>query len=227
MSAPCALGIETSTPVGSVALARGGETLAEVVLGSAARHAEHLLPAIEYLLRISGVRRDQLQRVVIGGGPGSFTGLRIAGATAKGLTAGLGLEFYAYSGLLALAAGTGLQDQSVCALFDARRDQVYAASYLLHDDLRTLLAPRAQALDGVLSSLDPANTVFVGEGALRHALRIRQAGGVIWPAHLGFPRASVLLWLADRWPEYGQVPEVQHWEPQYLRPSGAERGVRP
>jgi tRNA threonylcarbamoyladenosine biosynthesis protein TsaB len=150
--------------------------------------------------------------------------LRIAAATAKGLVAGLRLQFLAYSGLLAVAAGTGLRSRPVCALFDARRDQVYAACYRLGDQLETLLEPQAESIDQVLTRLNAADVVFAGEGALRHAQRIVDRGGQLWPHELGTPRASMLLWLARAWPHLGQVTNVQSWEPDYLRASGAERG---
>jgi tRNA threonylcarbamoyladenosine biosynthesis protein TsaB len=66
--------------------------------------------------------------VIVGAGPGSFTGVRVAAATARGLAHGLGVPLYAYSSLAAVAMETGL-DGNVCALFDARRGEVYAACY--------------------------------------------------------------------------------------------------
>ncbi len=223
---PLTLAIETSTLLGSVSLGRGDTVLAEIMLGAASRHSEQMLPAIDYLFGIAGASRSQLGRIVVGGGPGSFTGLRIAAATAKGMAAALELELLAYSGLLAVAAGTGVRADAVCALFDARRDEVYAACYRLHNGIETIMAPRVDRIDHVLADLESVACVFAGEGALRHAQRIGAREGTVLPVHVGIPRASALLWLAHSCPASGQVKDARHWEPNYLRASGAERGIR-
>lgn len=221
------LAIDTSTTLGSVAVGRGDRLLAEVVVGVSARHSESLLPAIDYVLRSAGVEPSGLGGVVIGGGPGSFTGVRVAGATAKGLVRVLGVPLFAYSGLLALAAGVAAGDAPVCALFDARRGEVYAACYRFPGfrGIEVLLEPQAVPLAEVLEVLSAAEPVYVGDGALRYREEIEAAGGRVAPAHLAVPRASALLWLGDLDPEAGRVESPRDWEPEYLRPAGAERGV--
>ncbi|MEX2284520.1 MAG: tRNA (adenosine(37)-N6)-threonylcarbamoyltransferase complex dimerization subunit type 1 TsaB [Gemmatimonadota bacterium] len=220
------LGIETSTLVGSIAVGVADDVLAEVVLGTGTRHSEQLLPAIEYALGIADGQCHQIHRVVIGSGPGSFTGLRIAAATAKGLAATLEIEVFGYSGLLALAAGSGIRDRPVCALFDARRAEVYAACYDLDGTIDVVMKPRVAPIESVLSELAAANPVYIGEGARKHEAMIQQRGYAVLPAHVGIPRASALLWLAHTHTEYGRIADLHHWEPDYLRASGAERGVR-
>jgi tRNA threonylcarbamoyladenosine biosynthesis protein TsaB len=220
-----ALAIETSTPVGSIAIGDSSAVLAEIVLGRGSRHSEQVLPAVDFALRVSGAARSDLTRVIVGGGPGSFTGLRIAAASAKGLAAALQLEAFAYSGLLAVAANTGIRERVICALFDARRDQLYAASFILGDELDTVRSPQVIAVDALLDAVDPTELAFAGEGAVKHEALIVARGGTVLPAHLGIPRASALLWLADRFPEHGRIADLRHWEPDYLRASGAERGV--
>lgn len=228
MKSGCYLGIETSTPLGSIAVGDGHRILAEVVLGENTRHSEALLPAIDFMLKNAGLEKSELTGVVVGGGPGSFTGLRIAGATAKGLAYALDIPLFAYSGLLALAAAIGNADQDVCALFDAKRGEVYAACYRFPKMMgfEAVLEPAPQAIKALLDSLDVARTVFVGDGALRNDVLIRAAGGILLPAHLAVPRASALLWLRDVAPGVGRVEDVAGWEPMYLRESGAER-MRP
>src|SRR5262245_22327989 len=100
MSERLTLALDTSTATGSAALGRDGNLLAEIVLGNGTRQSTQLLPAIDYLMGVLDAQPTDLDRVVVGGGPGSFTGLRISAATAKGLVAALGLELLAYSGLL-------------------------------------------------------------------------------------------------------------------------------
>jgi tRNA threonylcarbamoyladenosine biosynthesis protein TsaB len=219
------LAIETSTPLGSVAVGNGQSVLAEVMLGAQSRHSEELLPAVDFALRTARVDKQDLARIVVGGGPGSFTGLRISAATAKALCTALDIPLFSYSGLAALAAGVGVTSQPVCALFDARRGEVYAACYRLRDigRMETILEPAPRTLEEVLAMLDVAATLFVGDGAQQHAVTIEQGGGRIAPALFAAPRAGALLWLSDILPRAGRIEDIAAWEPLYMRESGAER----
>lgn len=221
------LALDTSTALGSVAVGRGDRLLAEVVVGVTVRHSEALLPAIDYALRSAGVEPSGLGGVVVGGGPGSFTGVRVAGATAKGLVRVLGVPLYAYSGLQALAAGVGAgSSRPVCALFDARREEVYAACYRFGaGGIETFLEPAVLPIDDVLAELGDVDPIYAGDGALRYRTSIEGAGGAVAPAFQAVPRGGALLWLADLVPLAGLVDEPAAWEPEYLRAAGAERGV--
>jgi tRNA threonylcarbamoyladenosine biosynthesis protein TsaB len=224
---PVYLAIETSTQLGSVAVGHGRAVLAEVVLGLRVKQSEALLPAIDYALASAHVAKADLARVVVGGGPGSFTGLRVAGTSGKALARALDIPMFAYSGLAALAASTAHQGV-VCALFDARRDEVYAACYRLPDfaSVEVLLPPAPRSLHEVLDSVHARGALFVGDGALRHADAIRAGGGQVAPPLFAVPRAAALLWLADVAPAMGRIENIAEWEPLYLRESGAERTLK-
>lgn len=103
------LAFDTSGPVGSVALARGGETLGSRFLLRQSRHASALVPAISSLLEGARATPGDLGGLVVGAGPGSFTGVRVAAATAKGLAAALEVPVWAVSSLLAAAASWGVE----------------------------------------------------------------------------------------------------------------------
>ncbi|MGH7505711.1 MAG: tRNA (adenosine(37)-N6)-threonylcarbamoyltransferase complex dimerization subunit type 1 TsaB, partial [Longimicrobiales bacterium] len=223
------LALDTSTLLGSVALARDAELLGEIVLGVRVRHSEALLPAIHTVLAGAGLTPRDLGGVVVGAGPGSFTGVRIAAATAKGLVHAAGIPLRACSSLAALAAAAATHDRPVCALFDARRDEVYAACYRFpgYARMETLLDPAARHLDDVLRDVLALAPIFTGDGALRHAGRIRAAGGTVAPPHLAIPRASCLLWLAALHPDRGLIDDPARWEPAYVRPPGIDRRARP
>ena len=218
------LALDTSTPLGGAAVGRGTTILGEIALGVRSRHSEALLPAVDFLLRSAGATAADLTAIIVGEGPGSFTGVRIAAATAKGLANALGIPLLAFSSLAAAAASAAQAARPVCALFDARRDEVYAACYRFPGLARieTLLAPAARPLDDVLGDALALRPLFAGEGALRHAAAIRAAGGEVAPPHLGAPRAAALLWLAAI-DGVGARVDAAEWEPAYLRPSGAER----
>lgn len=214
------LALDTSTRLGSVALEEGGRLLGEVLLSVRATHSETLLPELERLFVLCGRRREGLRGVVVGSGPGSFTGVRIAASVAKGLCFGRGVSLHAYSSLLAVAAGTGLAGR-VCAVLDARRDEVYAAAYTSLAPPEAALEPCVLSVEGLLKRLDPGGWAFAGEGALLHSARIAERGGRLIAAHLAHPRASALLWLAREWPEGGRIEDPAGWEPEYVRRSPA------
>lgn len=219
------LALESSTNTGSAAVGDASGLFAEVVRSVAAGHSSGLLPAAEQALRAAGLRPSDLAAVVVGGGPGSFTGLRIAAATAKGMIQALGVPLFAYSGLLATAASGWAAGGPVCALFDARRRDVYAACYRFDDGVQELFGPVALSVDEVVERFRGGEVpLFAGEGATLHQPELeRELGARVLPAHLGLPRAAALVWLATHAPELGAVADSTAWEPEYVRASGAER----
>ncbi|HLL46631.1 MAG TPA: tRNA (adenosine(37)-N6)-threonylcarbamoyltransferase complex dimerization subunit type 1 TsaB [Longimicrobiaceae bacterium] len=219
------LALDTSTNVGSVAVGEGDRLLAEILLTVGSGHSSALLPAVDRALRSAGLEAGELAGVAVGGGPGSFTGVRIAAATAKGIVHAAGVPMFAYSSLLAAAAGCWGADRPVCALFDARRRDVYAACYRFGAGVEVVMAPVALTLDEVLDRFRGGpSTLFTGEAAVIHREEIeREKGARVVPAQLATPRASALLALLRAEPAVGRVAEPAHWEPDYVRASGAER----
>ena len=219
------LALDTSTPTGSVAVGRNGEVLAESLLRVRATHSEAVLPEIHRVLTDCGLGASDLQAVIVGGGPGSFTGVRIAASLAKGMCHARDLELFSFSSLAAVAVGAGC-DGPVCAMFDARRGQVYAAGYRVGDGIKELFAPRAGALENVLDDLDePGKWCFAGDGAGAGDDAIRAAGGRILPVDTWVPRAGSLIWLASVVPEEGRVTDPGTWEPSYVRLPAAQRDL--
>lgn len=215
------IALETSTDLGSVAVGYGDRLVSESTLAVRAKHSETVLPEVARLLEGAGVEPGQVERVVVGAGPGSFTGVRIAAALAKGWCHARRVPLYAYSSLRSLAASSGML--RVCALFDARRGEVYAEAYDGDPLAVPIFGPVVGPLDEILGRLLPVATwSFVGEGAERNRGAIESAGGRVLAPHLGVPRAAALLWLAHHDPT-GEVKDVSMWEPCYVRASGAER----
>ncbi|MGH7577629.1 MAG: hypothetical protein ACREM1_21215 [Longimicrobiales bacterium] len=90
--------------------------------------------------------------------------------------------------------------------------------------VETLMPPAALTIDELAREMAALRPIYVGDGALRH--RDRLAGSSIVPPHLSVPRASALLWLAAVQPQEGRVDAPARWQPEYVRASGAERGIR-
>ncbi|MCP3851526.1 MAG: tRNA (adenosine(37)-N6)-threonylcarbamoyltransferase complex dimerization subunit type 1 TsaB [Gammaproteobacteria bacterium] len=127
------LSIETSTGCGSVALTSGsfqnGKILAEYTHRPDVTHSRRLLGGIDHIMNISDLRWDQLDGVAVSIGPGSFTGLRIGMAAAKGIAMAANIPLIGISSLDGLAVQCIASDKQICTLLDARKKQLYAAFY--------------------------------------------------------------------------------------------------
>jgi tRNA threonylcarbamoyladenosine biosynthesis protein TsaB len=124
------LAIETSSPLGSIAVGNGNQLLAERRHAGGDAHAEALFPLLDELLREAGVSRKELGRVAVGVGPGSFTGLRVGIALAEGIATGLGIPLLGVPSLASLAWSRAAGDVDVIgALLDARRQDVFFAAF--------------------------------------------------------------------------------------------------
>jgi tRNA threonylcarbamoyladenosine biosynthesis protein TsaB len=157
------LALDASTPVTTVALARGDdrEVLAEVcTTGRGA--SEALLPAVQAALDLAGEALDSVELIVAGVGPGTFTGIRIAAATARALAAGAGIALARNSTLDALAAPALSCSPDVLAVLDARRGQVFARRFSGSGPTTGIYCARPEEL-----SVD-GDPVLVGDGAVRY-----------------------------------------------------------
>jgi tRNA threonylcarbamoyladenosine biosynthesis protein TsaB len=192
------LAFDTATDVASSALVWDGE-----VLGELDSRPVSVLEDVDALLRRGGVRDSQLEGIVVGTGPGSFTGLRMGLATARTLAFSLDIGLAGVSTLYALAAGA----PGAVPVIDARRSEVFA----LVDDKPVVIAPAELPVE-------PGRS-YVGDGARRYRDTIESAGGVVPPdeseAHL--PRARFHAELAR---DFGLPDLVQ---PMYLRVPDVDR----
>lgn len=127
------LAFDTATAACTVAVIAEGRVRAELTLQVPRAHSVRLMPLIAQALREAGVDRRELDAIAVGVGPGSFTGLRIGLATAKGLAFALDRPVVPVSTLAAAAYGTGAQAGLVVPLLDAKRDQVFTAVYAAGD----------------------------------------------------------------------------------------------
>ena len=170
------LAFDTATPATTVALA-DGETVLErrddPPAGARPRHTSRLLPMIAQLLEEAGCGWDQLDRVVVGVGPGTFTGLRIGVATARALAQARGLELVGVSTLESLALGSDAD--AVCAVLDARRGEVFAAAWR---ERRQVLAAAAFDPAALSEWLSPA-MLAIGDGAVAFRGVLERSGALI------------------------------------------------
>lgn len=235
------LAIETSGTVGSVALARDGTLVAERTLEARSRHAAHLTGALDAVLEEAGEVRGALDGIVVGAGPGSFTGVRIAAATAKALRHALGLPLWTPSSLVGAALDPrielpGPRGAPRYVLFDARGERVYAACLRLRPEageaadlavgVELLRPPRATTIRALVREGASREAVFLGDGARRHREQLEATGGVVLDGPAGDPSAGGLLRAVALGLPAEPVRDPARWEPDYLRDSGAERSRR-
>lgn len=218
------LALETATRLGSAAVGLAGRVLAEVTLGVTVRHSEALLPAIRFVLDRARLTPADLAAIVVGAGPGSFTGVRIAGATAKGMVQALGIPLLAYSSLAGLAAGAGRTGRPICALIDAHGDEVFAACYRFPGagGMECLLEPGVLGIEALAARLSTLDPVWTGSAAQRFAGLLKEHGEVAGEL-LAVPRAASLIWLAQTAPAAGRVEEPARWTPDYGRAPGVTK----
>jgi tRNA threonylcarbamoyladenosine biosynthesis protein TsaB len=223
-SGPLYLALETSGRLGSVAVGAPGQVRAESRLEIPGNHASELIPHVEATLKQAGAGREDLAGIIVGSGPGSFTGVRIAAATAKGLAHALGIPLWAFSSLEAGAVAGGAPASVQYVLFDARADRVYAGCYRVEaTGVEELIAPHATRISDLIEDPPPAGARFVGTGAIAHREALEAAGCPVDDPPAGIPTAAALLVLmkvhADREP----VPALNRWEPEYVKESSAVR----
>lgn len=163
------LALESSATACSVALTKDGELLSSSYENSGLTHSRTLLPMVDGVLNHCGIKMEQVDVVAVAAGPGSFTGLRIGVATAKGLSWPEDKECAACSTLESMAWQVAHLDGKliVCAM-DARRKQVYNALFLAHGDYLERLTPdRAISLDDLAEELKKYENskIVIGDGA--------------------------------------------------------------
>jgi tRNA threonylcarbamoyladenosine biosynthesis protein TsaB len=217
------LAIETATDRLSVALGHSSADAVERELPGARRHAAALLPLVQELLDSAGASLDALGTVVLADGPGSFTGLRVGASVAKALAHARGLALWTAPSLLVRACGVARPGQTVLALADALRGDVYAAAYRLDGVRIEELRPPGVCRPADLTTGSLRPDVLVGEvpAAAAHELEAWAGRAIIGPP-AGAPHARVLLDLPDRPGGGTPVEAVEAWAPRYGRPAEAQ-----
>jgi tRNA threonylcarbamoyladenosine biosynthesis protein TsaB len=225
------LAIDTASGVASVAVGNAATVLAGAHAQGARRHAAEILRLVDFVLSHAqggggATRLGDLDGIVLGDGPGSFTGLRIGWATAKGLAQESGLEVRAVPSLLAAAAGAAVRLGAVpiAACFDALRGQVYAGIYVIHPDrAETLLAPTVITVTELARQSPVRPRLVVGDGAVRYAADV-QAWVSEPPVPLDQlpPTATMLLGLVERAGAARVIDDLASAEPVYGRPAEAQ-----
>ena len=235
------LAIESSGLTASVAVVEETRTVAEYTVDYKKTHSQTLLPMIDEVVRMTDLDLAEIDAIAVSGGPGSFTGLRIGSATAKGL--GLALDkplihVPTVDGLAYQVYGCG---DIICPIMDARRNQVYTGIYTfsaragkkegireVDPVFQVLRMQMAIAVEDLIRRLNNYNrpVVFLGDGVpvyremLSAGLKVPYSFA---PSYMNRQRAAVVGALGIRYYKAGKYETAMEHQPEYLRQSQAER----
>ena len=222
------LAFETTAKAGSVALLEDGKLLAESYQNTGLTHSQTLMVMAEDMLKASGKTMADVSAVAVAEGPGSFTGVRIGVAAAKGLAWGGELPCYGVSTLEAMALTLGIFEGYVCACMDARRNQVYNALFYVNSGvMERVCEDRAIALTDLKTDLEhlDGSIFLVGDGSgLTYSTLKNSIPNLVLPAeHRMHQRASGVALAAAKKIAAGDPGDGTALTPNYLRLSQAER----
>ena len=216
------LAVDSSGNVCSAAVLKDEHLLAENYVDNLKTHSETLAPMADECLKSAGLSLRDIDLFACAIGPGSFTGLRIGAGFIKACAHASGNTALGVNTLDALAYNMSGTDELVCPVIDARRGEVYTATYC--QGMR-IIDYRAIALAELLKELQGQKTVFVGDAALRYAAEIRAAAEHYRIAHAGIAlqRAGSVGLMAYQQYQQGARGDAYSLEPFYLRETQAER----
>ena len=209
------LGIDTSTKICTCSIfdSENG-VIAETSLSVKKNHSNIVMPIIDNLFKISELNINDIDKIAVAIGPGSFTGVRIALGIAKGLAMALNKPLIAVNELDILEAIAGGNENEIIPLIDARKERVYYKYQNTYVD---------DYLINLISSFDKNKKyIFVGDGAINYTNILKDNLGdnaVILPMYNSFPRASILCELALNKEE----ANIYTLEPEYISKSRAEK----
>lgn len=223
------LGLDSSGLVASVAVVEDNNLLGEYTVNYKKTHSQTLLPMLDEVARMIELDLNTIDAIAVAGGPGSFTGLRIGSATAKGLGLALDKPLVSVPTVDALAYNLAGNRDMVCPLMDARRNQTYTGLYRFEGTkLKVLRGQCAVGIDEIVADINERNeaVVFLGDGVDVFAPYLQETVKVPYYfalPHMNKQRAGAVAALAEQYFKAGKYENAGEHKPDYLRLSQAER----
>lgn len=227
------LALDSSGLVASVALTEDDNLIAEYTIQYKKTHSQTLLPMLEEVRRIVELNMDEIDAIAVAAGPGSFTGLRIGSATAKGLAFAMEKPIIPVPTLEGLAYQMYGTDALVCPIMDARRSQVYTGIYEFvwedsNYDMRVIRGQCAVSFDEIAEEINRLcrEVIFIGDGIPVFRERMKEVLHVPYtlaPAHRNRQSAACIAALGSVYYAQGRAVSGEEHVPEYLRLSQAER----
>lgn len=229
------LALDSSGLVASVAVVEEEQTVAEYTVNYKKTHSQTLLPMLDEVVKMIELDMDTIDAIAVSGGPGSFTGLRIGSATAKGLGLALGKPLIHIPTLEGLAYNLYGTSDVVCPIMDARRKQVYTGiySFVPGEDVSNfrLQVEEPQMAIAVNELMDKLNesgkpVTFLGDGVPVYREMLEEGLRVPYhfaPGHMNRQRGASIGMLGIQYYKAGRTESAATHQPDYLRVSQAER----
>lgn len=222
------LALDSSGLVAAVAVVDENQTLAEYTVNYKKTHSQTLLPMLDEVAKMTELDMDSIDAIAVAGGPGSFTGLRIGSATAKGLGLALKKPLIHVPTLEGLAYNLYGMKGLICPIMDARRNQVYTGIYSFEEGFHAVCKQKAMPVTELIDFLNKEGqkVTFLGDGVpvysdmLEEGLKIEYAYA---PAHMNRQRAASVGVLGMEYFKAGKKETAAEHQPDYLRVSQAER----
>lgn len=226
------LAIESTGLVASVAVVEGDNLLGEYTMNHKKTHSQTLLPMLDELGKMIELDLNSIDAIAVSKGPGSFTGLRIGSATAKGLGLALDKPIVPVPSIDAMAFNLWGTDKQVCPLMDARRQQAYTGLYEFEgEQLKAIVSQCAVDISEIIEQVNQTGreTIFLGDGVPVFKEYIAEHISVPYsfaPAVSNRQRAASVAVLGAQLYEQGIVETAAEHKPDYLRLSQAERELK-
>jgi len=226
------LGLDSSGLVASVAVVEDAELRGEYTINYKKTHSQTLLPMLDEVAKMIELDLESLDAIAVAGGPGSFTGLRIGSATAKGLGLALQKPLIHVPTVDALAYNLVGHRDMICPLMDARRNQTYTGLYAFDGNKMQVICEQcAVGIEEIIEKVNEQNrpVVFLGDGVPVFASFIKEQCKVPYtfaPAHMNKQRAGAVAVLGMQMLQNGKAENAAEHRPDYLRLSQAERELK-
>lgn len=223
------LGLDSSGIVASVAIVEDDVLIAEYTVNYKKTHSQTLLPMLDEIAKMTELDLNSIDAIAVAAGPGSFTGLRIGSATAKGLGLALKKPLIAIPTVEGLAYNLYDIPGLICPIMDARRKQVYTGIYRFTDhQLKVVEDQMAVSMETVIEKLNQYGeaVTFLGDGVPVFHEFIAEKMTVPYsfaPAHVNKQRAAAVAALGEIYYPQGKTETAMEHVPDYLRVSQAER----
>ena len=222
------LGIDSSSLVASAAIVTDDILTAEYTVNFKKTHSQTLLPMIDEIVSMTDTDLEEIDAIAVSGGPGSFTGLRIGSATAKGLGLALKKPLIHVPTVEALAYNLWGAADLVCPIMDAKRNQVYTGIYRMREGLSIVKEQCPMDMRGLMEKLNGLGepVIFLGDGVPVYEPVIRETAKVPFsfaPAHMNRQRAAAVAALGAVYYRQGRTETAAEHGPDYMRKSQAER----
>jgi tRNA threonylcarbamoyladenosine biosynthesis protein TsaB len=218
------LAIETSSRIGSVALAENGNTLAQDTFPHGLQHAARIIPAIDNLCRQLNWTSADLREIYISAGPGSFTGLRIGITLAKTLSLATGAALVAVPSVRVLVENAPTEAKNAIIVLDAKRDQIFTASFTRTPDGWTELQPAHLGTLSAILAKSPRPVHLIGEGIPYHRKFIPENDPQIFLTEefQWRPQAQIVATLGWQMARANKFTDAMNLRPIYIRKPEAE-----